>query len=165
MSVSIRRLEAGDAQAFRALWLLGLTDHPGAFTWDADAFAAMPLKRTQDWLAGAHAWGAFRGKELGGFAVVNSQTEKKRAHIVVIGPVYTVPELRGRGAGRALLQHALEHLPQGVEMVMLAAASDNTAAQKLYRSLGFRPWGVQPRALKLADGSYVDEEWMAWFKK
>jgi len=32
-------------------------------------------------------------------------------------------------------------------------------ARSLYRSLGFRSFGIEPRALKV-DGSYVDQEHM-----
>lgn len=52
-----------------------------------------------------------------------------------------LPEYRGQGIGRQLLQHAIA---QGRELglkVTLAVEYDNDRAQHLYRSLGFEPDG------------------------
>jgi hypothetical protein len=45
---------------------------------------------------------------------------------------------------------------------VLAVATHRTPAATLYRSLGFRPFGVERNALKIGD-RYVDDEFMVWF--
>ena len=48
----------------------------------------------------------------------------------------------------------------GVERILISVTSTQKAAIKLYRALGFEPFGREPRALKVG-GSYIDEEYMA----
>ena len=51
-----------------------------------------------------------------------------------IGEIYLVPEWRGKGIGRAVMQHEIdEH-----EKLLLRVMPENTHAVRLYRSLGFR---------------------------
>jgi len=51
-----------------------------------------------------------------------------------------VPEARGRGLGRRLLEHGLALLKGRSERaVVLAVDERNTPAMKLYREAGFRP--------------------------
>lgn len=48
------------------------------------------------------------------------------------------PDLRGRGAGRAIVRAAAAHAQsQGIRRLALQVATENTAALQLYRSLGF----------------------------
>jgi ribosomal protein S18 acetylase RimI-like enzyme len=61
---------------------------------------------------------------------------------------------------RSLLERglAVEGVEQ-VEQVLLSVAATQEAAIRLYRSLGFEPFGREPRALKIGN-RYVDEEYM-----
>jgi len=47
----------------------------------------------------------------------------------------------------------------GSEQVLLSVATTQTAAARLYRSLGFESFGCEPKALKIGD-RFVDEEYM-----
>jgi ribosomal protein S18 acetylase RimI-like enzyme len=52
--------------------------------------------------------------------------------------LYVVPDLRGNGLGRALLEAAMETARgQGAEQMELGTSEDDTAARKLYESAGF----------------------------
>ncbi|MCT9818973.1 ribosomal protein S18-alanine N-acetyltransferase [Microbacterium sp. W1N] len=54
-------------------------------------------------------------------------------------------DARGRGAGRELLTTLLEQASlRGVRDVFLDVRVDNTVAQSLYRSVGFREIGIRP---------------------
>ena len=68
---------------------------------------------------------------------------------------------RGQGIGRALLVALLERIRAcpGVEQVSLTVVSGQEAARALYRSLGFEPYGMEPRGLKVGD-RYFDNEHM-----
>jgi mycothiol synthase len=63
-----------------------------------------------------------------------------------IGEVYVLgvdPGARGRRLGPALTLAGLKYLRgRGLDAVMLYVEADNTAAVRLYRDLGFAPWGV-----------------------
>jgi ribosomal protein S18 acetylase RimI-like enzyme len=55
-----------------------------------------------------------------------------------LAELYVVPELRGRGIGRKLLQAALEHArDRGADRMDLGTSEDDVAARALYESLGF----------------------------
>ena len=52
--------------------------------------------------------------------------------------LYVVPDLRGNGLGRALLEAAMETARgEGAEQMELGTSEDDVAARKLYESAGF----------------------------
>lgn len=105
--------------------------------------------------------GAFVAGQLRGMVGFARETSLKRQHKGMIWGVYVAPELRGRGVGRRLLEEIIERargLP-GLESIVLAANAGDAAATSLYKSLGFRTFGNEPKALKI-DDHYVDDEHM-----
>lgn len=57
-----------------------------------------------------------------------------------IGPVYTPPELRGRGYGSAVAHAASRKaLDDGATEVLLFTDLDNPTSNSVYQRLGFRP--------------------------
>lgn len=75
-------------------------------------------------------------------------------------------EWRRRGIGRQLLEACLRQASQaGLEKVELEVYTDNQAAIRLYKELGFLEEGLRRRARRL-DGRYQDIELMAlWLDK
>jgi ribosomal protein S18 acetylase RimI-like enzyme len=74
--------------------------------------------------------------------------------------MFVLPEYRGRGIGRALVVEALERARTlGVQSVTLSVMTSQQEARRMYLALGFRPFGVEPRAL-MVDGRLLDEEHM-----
>ncbi len=65
-------------------------------------------------------------------------------------------EFRRTGTGHVL--HQVASSP-GIEQILLRVGSANSAAKRLYESLGFQTCGSEPRVLKVR-GKYVDEETM-----
>lgn len=54
----------------------------------------------------------------------------------------------------------------GFEQIELGVFADNPRAIHVYEKAGFQKVGIQPRAFKLQDGSYVDEiEMVKFFSK
>jgi len=52
--------------------------------------------------------------------------------------LYVVPDRRGEGLGRALMEAAIEEArAQGADTIDLGTSEDDTAARRLYESLGF----------------------------
>jgi RimJ/RimL family protein N-acetyltransferase len=56
----------------------------------------------------------------------------------------------------------LDHARGRVEMVQLTVVSENEAAHRLYRAMGFVEYGYEKRALK-QDGKYYDDILMVRF--
>jgi ribosomal protein S18 acetylase RimI-like enzyme len=79
------------------------------------------------------------GGEADGVAVLRFRpaiwSEGLEAHLQEL---YVAPELRGRGIGRALLQRAVELAREkGADGIDLNSGETDTAARRLYESMGF----------------------------
>jgi ribosomal protein S18 acetylase RimI-like enzyme len=101
---------------------------------------------------GAVAEGALLG--VAGFSL--SEAAKKR-HKGLLWGVYVREAARGRGLGRAVLARVIEHACAHVVQLHAAVVTNNEGARRLYRSLGFEPYGLEPRGLACA-GRYFDQE-------
>jgi GNAT superfamily N-acetyltransferase len=103
MSLEIRPLAAGDRQAWEPLWQGYLTFYKAALaahvtetTWSRILDPAEPVL----------GWGAFEGKTLLGIVhCVVHRTTWSTKDICYLQDLFTVPEARGKGVGRALIEH------------------------------------------------------------
>lgn len=82
----------------------------------------------------------------------------KRAHLAWLWGVYVTPSARGRGLGRAVVSAAVKAAQDwpGVAAVHLTVSERATEARRLYESLGFVAWGVEPDALRVDGRSYAE---------
>ncbi|EIP85993.1 acetyltransferase, GNAT family protein [Burkholderia humptydooensis MSMB43] len=161
-SVEIRRLFAAHAADYRAIRLAALRDAPEAFgsTYDAEAersLAAFAQRLDSSIVFGAYVDGAIAG--MAGFKRLDGAKER---HKGFLWGVYVAPAARRLGVGAALLDAALAAAAQTVEQVTLAVIDGNGAARAFYERHGFVAYGVEPRALKGANG-YADELLMMRF--
>jgi ribosomal protein S18 acetylase RimI-like enzyme len=85
----------------------------------------------------------------------------KSRHKGHVWGVYVTEARRGRGMGRALMGSLVDRARacQGLEQIILTVTTEQTAARRLYESLGFQKFGQEPRALRI-DGRYVDEDYL-----
>ncbi len=67
------------------------------------------------------------------------------------------PGYRGQGAAERLLSGLIDAAKGRVETLHLNVSDGNGPALRLYTRLGFCQWAAEPRALRLEDGSWVDE--------
>lgn len=85
-------------------------------------------------------WAMVRDEDVVGYAVVNYMLDE--AHLLNI---CIHPGLRGKGAGRQLLRHALAgSLRDHMVQMILEVRDSNKAARALYMSEGFEEIGCRP---------------------
>ena len=161
----IRRLTPDDAPAFQALRLAALKEAPSAFASSYEEEKDLALAVVEGRLAvrdDRGAFGAFHDDDLVGMVVLGRIDQKKVSHKAFIWSMYVAPAARGRGVGRALLDAALAlaRTVPGVRQVNVGVTADNAIAVRLYESLGFRRFGLEPNALLVA-GQLHEELHMA----
>jgi RimJ/RimL family protein N-acetyltransferase len=165
--VEIRKLTDADAEAYRAVRLRALREHPDAFGRAYEE--AQGLDEMREEFRSQHdgrrsfILGALDGKLVG---IVGCARERgvKNEHKGLIWGMYVAPEAGGRGVGRALLSAAIERARAwpGLEQLWLSVGTHNQRAGALYRGCGFERFGLERRALKLGD-RYIDEEHLMLF--
>ena len=151
------RLGPDDAAAFRALRLEALRRHPEVFAADFTEEAARPLDWFAERLAANEVFAAAGpdGALLGMAGLMRHGTAKLR-HKAVLWGVYVREEARGTGLGPALVGAALAAARGSVEEVRLTVTAGNEAAIRLYEGFGFRAYGLEERALRVAGRDYDD---------
>ncbi|MGH7023295.1 MAG: GNAT family N-acetyltransferase [Caulobacteraceae bacterium] len=158
MSFDVRRLAAADAPALRAMRIEAFTLHPREFRSTPAEEAARPLARLEVGIARDNVLGLFDGEALVGAAGLAIEARAKLKHKATIRGVFVRPTHRGQGGAERLLRALLaEAARREVEAVHLVVSDGNGPALRLYTRLGFAPWAFEPRALRLEDGSFVDE--------
>lgn len=163
--MEIRPLTVQDAEAWWNLRFIGLKDEPHAFAESAEEHEARSMEQTREYFRtlGSENFivGAFEDDELAGMAGFYREKHTKFRHKGVIWSVYVRPESRGKGMARAILTEVirLTRVIEGLEQVLLVVAATQEKPRKLYGSLGFRKYAVEPRSLKVG-GEYIDDELM-----
>jgi RimJ/RimL family protein N-acetyltransferase len=165
-AMQVRALSGPDAEAFRALRREALIDSPHAFSESVAehdavapaAYAARMAALNQNQFIVA----AFddSGKIIGSVGFSRNIGEKSR-HKGIIWGVYVKPEARGSGAAKAMMLEVIRRAKaiDGLEQIKLGVRTGQNAARNLYLSLGFEPWGLEQRSIKV-NGEYIDEDLM-----
>ena len=161
----IRKLTEEDVEALWSLRLRALQDNPEAFGSTYEETLQRGKESYRQRLRQPHNEtffiGAFEEESLVGIVGFYRESGLKGQHKGYIISMYTAPDQRGRGIGKALVAEAIAQartIP-GLEQLLLAVVTSNTAARQLYRSIGFEAYGLEPRAMKQGD-QYWDEELM-----
>ena len=159
-TLHLRRLTPADAEAFRALRLDALSTAPEAFGSSTEEEAARPMDVVRARLSdtGPDAvFGAFAGDDLIGIAGFMLGPGIKKRHRGVLWGVFVRPGWRGRGAGERLVRAVIEHAAGHALMLHATVVVSNATARDIYHRLGFVPYGIEPRALRVGD-TFHDEE-------
>ncbi len=159
--MNIRKLKPQDAASFQRLRLLGLRDEPSAFASSHEEEQDRPLSAIEAQLAPSldHAiFGAFANDELVGVVALGREGMHKLAHKGYIWGMFVASSSRQQGLGRLLMLEAIataRNVP-GMRQLNLGVNANNSAAIRLYESLGFQAFGREAGAM-LVDGTLHDE--------
>lgn len=153
--VSIRPATPEDAAAICTIYNQGIEDRIATL----ETQLRTPEERRQ-WMAARGPRHPVVVAETGGLVVgwgsLNSFNPRPAYDHVVDLSVYVERGWRGRGVGRAVLQHLLLLAARiGYHKMVLATFPHNEAGVTLYRKMGFSPVGVYHEQGML-DGRWVD---------
>lgn len=162
-TTTIRPLTAADAPAYRALRLSALADTPAAFGASHDDEAAQSLDGFAARITPpppSRVYGAFSENALIGMAGFLAYGGEKKRRIGLLWGVYVAPAGRGSGIAASLVGAVIAHAREHVLVLHADVGVDNQPARRLYERLGFRSYGIQPKALRI-DGVFHDEAMLA----
>ena len=163
MNFTIRRLTRDDGEAYRAIRLEALTNHPEAFAVSPEAFASRSLDDLRAQMDRQAFFGAETDDgELAGIIAYFRDTGERERHRGWLIQVYLKPSMRGTGCAEALIEAAVAHARTEVLQVHLGVGTQNAPAIRLYQKAGFAIYGTDLRAL-FVNGRYIDEHLMVRF--
>jgi ribosomal protein S18 acetylase RimI-like enzyme len=160
--MDLRLLTLDDADAFWHLRLEALRNDPASFADSAEEHLETTVATARERLSKNDpsrnfVVGTFEDGKLAataGFYRYNHNKERHKGHI---WGVYVRPQSRGKGVASALMQEIVRRAREieGLEQITLVASA-NLPAQRLYKSLGFESYGIEPHSLKIGT-EYVDD--------
>src|SRR5471032_3102997 len=156
--IRIRPLTEDDGIAFKQLRLAAIADSPNA-VWPTATEEVMRkpaevqarIKQTADQVV----FGAFSDTRLVAIAGLRRESLTQVAHKATLWGVFVHPELRKEGVARKLFIGIEGYARRiGVLQIHLSVNSENHRAKNLYESLGFKPFGLEPRSMKVGTRFY-----------
>jgi ribosomal protein S18 acetylase RimI-like enzyme len=160
--MELRLLTPDDAEAFWHLRLEALRNDPASFADSAEEHQQTTVETARERLSKNDpernfVVGMFQNGKLAGTAGFYRYSHIKEHHKGHIWGVYVRPESRGKGAASAMMQEIIRRVRalDGLEQITLVASA-NLPAQRLYKSLGFESYGLEPHSLKIGN-QYVDD--------
>ncbi len=154
----IAPLTASDAPQYRELMLEAYVQAADAFTSTAEERAKEPLAWWVNRIASAsglsQSFGAFEAEQLVGTVALEYSAKAKTRHSALVIGMYVKPSARRFGAGAMLMQAAISaaRAQPGLRILRLTVTQGNEAALRLYESVGFSAWGVEPSAIHTPSG-------------
>ncbi|MFI8396473.1 GNAT family N-acetyltransferase [Pseudomonas sp. NPDC078863] len=156
--MSIERLDASHALAYRELMLEAYDLHPQAFTSSVRERAVMPLSWWEGRLTSKFdvVLGAFEDGKLAGIVGLAFEPREKARHKATLFGMYVSTDFRQHGLGFALVQAAVGEAQKNLalKVLQLTVTAGNDAAFNLYQRCGFIQYGLEPLAMRVGEEYY-----------
>jgi GNAT superfamily N-acetyltransferase len=159
-NVAIRRLGRNDARLFKETRLEMFRAQPRQFRYAPADESSIPLEQVIERIETNYVVAAFGDRDFFGMGGFSRFSGSKIDHKGLIWGMYVRPQMRGTGAADAIMQALLDHAARMVELVTLSVVAGNFRAVRFYERWGFRPFGTEPRSIKLGEDDYLDETMM-----
>jgi GNAT superfamily N-acetyltransferase len=154
----VSTLDPSNVPAYRELMLEAYELAADAFTTTAAERQAEPeswwVKRIGSAAGLATSFGAWEERRLVGTVAVEYSAKPKTRHSALVLGMYVTASHRARGVGRSLMQAAIAAASARPEVLVLTLTltEGNEPALRLYQSLGFSIWGIEPLAIRSNSG-------------
>lgn len=154
----VSTLTPADVAVYRGLMLEAYELAPDAFTTTAAERRDEPeswwVKRIGSPKGLTTSFGAWEGENLLGTVALEYSAKPKTRHSALVLGMYVQPTQRGRGIGLSLMRAAIDSALSRPDLIALTLTltEGNEPAQRLYTSVGFSVWGVQPNAIRTGSG-------------
>ncbi|PLT30007.1 GNAT family N-acetyltransferase [Peribacillus deserti] len=160
------QLGAQHAEPYRHIRLEALQKNPEAFgsSYEEEKDRTVEDFKHRIQAENVYTIGAFKEETLVGIVTLVREPKRKMNHRASIFAMYVTEEHRCKGTGRKLMEEAINIAKShsGIEQIYLSVVTSNSAAKRLYASLGFEIYGQEKHALKIGH-TYFDEEHMVLF--
>ena len=158
--IEVRVLTPEDTEAYVHVRQRMLREEPWSFGSSPADDLDQERQRTRDLLA-SDDWayiGAIVGDAIVSTVRLFRVSRPKQAHAASIVSVWTDPAYRGLGLGKRVMLAAIDVARgwPGVELIELSVSARSDPARRLYESLGFQCWGVQPDAMRVGGESAAE---------
>ena len=159
--MEIKLLQCSNAGPYKNIRIQALSEWP-------PAFGALPEEEEAKEISSVAAFleptenrlffGAFSSDSLIGVLRDSRYAGENEGHRSYIAGLYVVPDCRGQGAGRLLVESAIREARKDarIRRLNLMVVSGQKAARALYESLGFEVCGTDFEAFE-ARGLFFDE--------
>ncbi|WP_160055310.1 GNAT family N-acetyltransferase [Oceanospirillum linum] len=157
--MTIRELTPRDARAFHYLRIRSISTDPTSFSVLLDEEESMSAAQIHSLLdrfnrsTSAALWGGFCAGYLVGMIGLEPNLGPVRQHSGIVTSLCVLPEYRGQKIAMALMNHLMDSArrnPQ-LESLVLEVSETAVAAIRLYRKVGFKETGREPKALAFGD--------------
>jgi GNAT superfamily N-acetyltransferase len=170
-NVDIRLDTEQDAKALWDLRMLALETDPWSFVESPEEMRKIPMTefagRLSKNIDENFVFAAFEGQTSVGMVGFYRELSLKRRHKGWIWGVFVAPAARGRGVSKKLMQATIDRAKAlaGLDMILLTVSAEQPVPRRLYESLGFRSFGIEPKGLKIGNQAKDEENMVLEFDK
>ncbi|MFK4825360.1 GNAT family N-acetyltransferase [Paenochrobactrum sp. BZR 588] len=158
--IIVRVLTPNDVQAYKAVRIHALKNSPltfGSSYMQESGYSDEVFAHRIRHEGGNAVFGAFDGDTLLGAAGVFVHERWSEKHRGTLWGVYVMPQARGLGLGRLLVEHVIRYAEKHVVVLDAKVVASNDYARRIYYDLGFEKYGLEKKSFCI-EGQFQDQE-------